>query len=123
MEHALGALEQKVIAMESLNEREQTMYDSMIEVAAKIEFLQNALDDMIKKGRLTKGEQSEIVEDLQLKLEDIGLMVNEGRTKRVSQNAWRCLRRRRNWRKRRLIPCSPNHRSCTQFRTSANSQT
>ena len=26
MEHALGALEQKVIAMESLNEREQTMY-------------------------------------------------------------------------------------------------
>ena len=27
MEHALGALEQKVIAMESLNEREQTMYD------------------------------------------------------------------------------------------------
>ena len=91
MEHALGALEQKVIAMESLNEREQTMYDSMIEVAAKIEFLQNALDDMIKKGRLTKGEQSEIVEDLQLKLEDIGLMVNEaneeGKPKRVEMLA------------------------------------
>ena len=77
MEHALGALEQKVIAMESLNDREQTMYDSMVEVAAKIEFLQQALDDMIKKGRLTKGEQGEIVEDLELKLEDLNLMVNE----------------------------------------------
>jgi hypothetical protein len=87
MEHALNALEQKVIAMEALNDREQKMYDSMIEVAAKIEFLQRELDDMIKKGRLTKGEQGEIVEDLELKLQDIDLMVNEaqeeGKAKRV----------------------------------------
>ena len=87
MEHALRALEEKVIAMETLDAREQTMYDSMIEVAAKIEFLQAALDDMIKKGRLTKGEQDEIVEDLSLKLQDIDLMVNEaneeGKTKKI----------------------------------------
>lgn len=87
MEHALRALEEKVIAMETLDAREQTMYDSMIEVASKIEFLQSALDDMIKKGRLTKGEQDEIVEDLSLKLQDIDLMVNEandeGKTKKI----------------------------------------
>ena len=79
MEHALNALEQKVIAMETLSDREQTMYDSMIDVAAKIEHLQKSLDDMIKKGRLTKGEQGEIVEDLQLKLEDMDLMIKEAR--------------------------------------------
>ena len=77
MEHALNALEAKVVAMETLSEREQSMYDSMIDVAAKIEHLQGSLDDMIKKGRLTKGEQGEIVDDLQLKLEDLNLMVKE----------------------------------------------
>jgi hypothetical protein len=87
MEHALNALEQKVIAMETLSDREQKMYDSMLQVAAKIEFLQRELDEMIKKGRLTKGEQGEIVEDLGLKLQDIDLMVNEaeeeGKAKKV----------------------------------------
>jgi len=77
MEQALSALEQKVIAMEQLSDREQKMYDSMREVASKIEFLQGALDDMIKKGRLTKGEQDEIVDDLTSKVKDIELMMSE----------------------------------------------
>lgn len=77
MEQALSALEAKVINMEMLSAREQTMYDSMIDVAAKIEHLQGSLDDMIKKGRLTKGEQGEIVDDLQVKLEDLNLMMKE----------------------------------------------
>jgi hypothetical protein len=74
MVSALEMLEKLLTEQKSLTEQEQAMYDSMVDVGDKVEYLNKELENMIGKGRLTKGEQKQMVEDLTGKMEEIDLM-------------------------------------------------
>ena len=86
MESALEQLEKMLMEQQALTEQEQEMYDSMVDVAAKVEYLNKELEKMVSKGRLTKGEQKQMVEDLGKKLEELDVMIStadaEGKTKK-----------------------------------------
>jgi hypothetical protein len=64
MESALEQLEKMLMEQQQLTEQEQEMYDSMVDVSTKVEFLNKELEKMVSKGRLTKGEQKQMVDDL-----------------------------------------------------------
>merc|ERR1719409_2419589 len=70
MQSALEMLESMLCDQQTLTEQEQEMYDSMVDVNAKIEHLNKELEKMVAKGRLTKGEQKQMVDDLAKKLEE-----------------------------------------------------
>ena len=63
--------------MESLAEEEQEMYDVVCEIENKIELVEKQLEEMIREGRLTAGEQSVMVEELTGKLSEL----DEGKRK------------------------------------------
>jgi hypothetical protein len=62
MESALEQLEKMLMEQQQLTEQEQEMYDSMVDVSTKVEFLNKELETMVSKGRLTKGEQKQMVD-------------------------------------------------------------
>ncbi len=86
MVSAFEQLEKMLMEQQSLTEQEQEMYDSMVDVSDKVEYLNKELETMIRKGRLTKGEQKQMVDDLSKKMEEIDLMVvtaeAEGKSKK-----------------------------------------
>ena len=63
--------DQKLSNMESLAEEEQEMYDAVCEIENKIELVEKQLEEMIREGRLTAGEQSVMVEELTGKLSEL----------------------------------------------------
>jgi len=63
--------DQKLSNMESLTEEEQEMYDTVSEIENKINLVEKQLDEMIREGRLTAGEQSVMVEELTGKLSEL----------------------------------------------------
>lgn len=77
MESALEQLEAMLCDGQSLTEQEQEMYDSFVDVASKTEFLTKELEKMVSKGRLTKGEQKQMVDDLRKKLEELDVMISD----------------------------------------------
>ena len=81
-----GAAREDADGAAGAEEQEQEMYDSMVDVAAKVEYLNKELEKMVSKGRLTKGEQKQMVEDLGKKVEELGAMIStadaEGKTKK-----------------------------------------
>ena len=77
MQSALEQLEAMLCDGQSLTEQEQEMYDSFVDVASKTEFLTKELEKMVSKGRLTKGEQKQMVDDLGKKLEELDVMISD----------------------------------------------
>ena len=75
MQSALEMLESMLCEQQTLTEQEQEMYDSMVDVEAKIEHLNKELEKMVAKGRLTKGEQKQMVDDLAKKLEEMDVAI------------------------------------------------
>ena len=75
MESALEQLEKMLMEQQTLTEQEQEMYDSMVDVGNKIEFLNKELEKMVGKGQLTKGEQKQMVDDLGKKLEELDVAI------------------------------------------------
>ena len=75
MQSALEMLESMLCDQQTLTEQEQEMYDSMVDVNAKIEHLNKELEKMVAKGRLTKGEQKQMVDDLAKKLEEMDVAI------------------------------------------------
>ena len=61
MESALEQLEKMLMEQQALTEQEQEMYDSMVDVAAKVEYLNKELEKMVSKGRLQEGADADIV--------------------------------------------------------------
>jgi hypothetical protein len=74
MASALEQLEAMLTDQKQLTEQEQEMYDSMVEVGQKVDHLNEELEKMVAKGRLTKGEQKQMVDDLGKKLEELDVM-------------------------------------------------
>ena len=63
--------DEKLSKMESLTEEEQEMYDIVSEIENKINLVESQLEEMIREGRLTAGEQSVMVEELTGKLNEL----------------------------------------------------
>ena len=63
--------DEKLSKMESLTEEEQEMYDIVSEIENKINLVERQLEEMIREGRLTAGEQSVMVEELTGKLNEL----------------------------------------------------
>ena len=75
---ALEQLEKMLVEQRVLTEQEQEMYDSMVDVSDKVEYLNKELEKMVTKGRLTKGEQKQMVDDFARKMEELDVM-SDGR--------------------------------------------
>jgi myosin heavy subunit len=86
MTAALEQLEQMLVEQKSLTEQEQEMYDAMVDVSDKVEYLNKELEKMVAKGRLTKGEQKQMMDDFAKKMEELDVMSAaaeaEGKAKR-----------------------------------------
>ena len=86
MESALEQLEKMLMEQQPLTDQEQEMYDSMVDVSSKVEYLNKELEKMVAKGRLTKGEQKQMVDDLGKKMEELEVAIAtadaEGKSKR-----------------------------------------
>ncbi len=86
MTAALEQLEKMLVEQRVLTEQEQEMYDSMVDVSDKVEYLNKELEKMVTKGRLTKGEQKQMVDDFARKMEELDVMSaaaeTEGKAKR-----------------------------------------
>mmetsp|Transcript_44184 Transcript_44184/g.84459 ORF Transcript_44184/g.84459 Transcript_44184/m.84459 type:complete len:421 (-) Transcript_44184:205-1467(-) len=65
------AFDAKLINMEPLEPDEQELYSRGIAIADKVEWLEGALQSMIKKGQLTKGEQVFMVAEFQNKIDQV----------------------------------------------------
>ena len=75
MESALEQLESMLTQQQRFTSQEQDMYDSMVDVGIKVEFLNKELEKMVTKGRLTKGEQKQMVSDLGTKMEELDVAI------------------------------------------------
>ena len=86
MTAALEQLEKMLVEQQILTEQEQEMYDSMVDVSDKVDYLNKELEKMVSKGRLTKGEQKQMVDDFAKKMEELDVMSAtaeaEGKAKR-----------------------------------------
>ncbi len=86
MTAALEQLEKMLVEQRALTEQEQEMYDSMVDVSDKVEYLNKELEKMVSKGRLTKGEQKQMMDDFAQKMEELDVMSAaaeaEGKAKR-----------------------------------------
>jgi hypothetical protein len=75
MTAALEQLEQMLVEQKSLTEQEQEMYDAMVDVSDKVEYLNKELEKMVAKGRLTKGEQKQMMDDFAKKMEEMDVAI------------------------------------------------